>query len=190
MVRFSADHLWSLVESEHPVAEGDPEGAYTGNRPEATMVLGTPFPDVLMSTVAERSIRWHLAVAELVVAGLGDIKSHGSAPRQNPLALTVAHWVHLTMSATAPVVWFSTVQEHVRGEDTCVCRHARRSVTTLFIGPGLSKVSHCLSGEVCHVVHGLDSSLNSRRFKNDGVWKHNITVVGHHFTARGTIRNK
>ena len=46
----------SLVESEHPVAPGDPEGCNTGDRPETTVVLGSPLPDVLVSAVAEGSI--------------------------------------------------------------------------------------------------------------------------------------
>ena len=53
----------SLVESEHPVAPSDPECTNTRDGPETTMVLGTPLPDVLMSTVAEGSICGQLAVA-------------------------------------------------------------------------------------------------------------------------------
>ena len=60
-------HLVSLVESEHPVAPGDPEGGNTSNGPETTMVLCAPLPDVLMGSVAERRIGRQLAVAELVV---------------------------------------------------------------------------------------------------------------------------
>ena len=89
----------SLVESEHPVAPGQPEGTDTSHGPEATMVLGTPLPDVLMSTIAEWGICGHLAVAELVVAILGDIEGDGTAASQDPLALTVTHWVELTVAA-------------------------------------------------------------------------------------------
>ena len=46
----------SLVEGEHPVAPSNPKGSNTSNGPEATVVLGTPLPDVLMSTVAEGRI--------------------------------------------------------------------------------------------------------------------------------------
>jgi|FrelakmetLWP11LW_1041352.scaffolds.fasta_scaffold110623_2 hypothetical protein len=58
----------SLVESEHPVAESDPECPDTSDTPEATMVLGTPLPDVLMCSIAEWRICGHLAVAQLEVA--------------------------------------------------------------------------------------------------------------------------
>ena len=56
LIAFVDGACCSLVESEHPVAEGDPEGTDTSNRPEAAMVLGTPLPDVLVSTIAEWGI--------------------------------------------------------------------------------------------------------------------------------------
>ena len=46
----------SLVEGEHPVTHGDPEGAYTSDGPETTVILGAPLPNMLMCTVAEWSI--------------------------------------------------------------------------------------------------------------------------------------
>ena len=49
--------LRSLVESEHPVAKGDPESTDTSDGPETAMVLGTPLPDVLMCSVTEGSVR-------------------------------------------------------------------------------------------------------------------------------------
>ena len=94
----------SLVEGEHPVAEGDPEGTDSSHGPEATMVLGTPLPDMLMSSIAEGRIGGELAVAELVVARLRDIEGDGAAAGDDPLALTIAHGVHLTVAARAPVV--------------------------------------------------------------------------------------
>ena len=89
----------SLVESEHPVSKCDPKGTHTCDGPEATMIFGAPFPNVLVRSIAERGICGQLAVAKFIVAGLSDIKSHGPAPCQNPLALTVAHWVDLTVAA-------------------------------------------------------------------------------------------
>ena len=94
------------------------------------------------------------------------------------------------MSATAPVVRFSTVEEHVRGENTSVCGHARWSVTSFFVWSRFSEVSGGLLREVGHVVHCLDSSFNSSWFKNDGVWKHDIAIVGHKLAADRTIKNK
>ena len=94
----------SLVECEHPVAEGDPERTDTSDGPETAMVLGTPFPDVLMCAIAEWRIRAELAVAELVVARFADVESNRSIPGHDPLALTVAHGVDLTMTAGAPVI--------------------------------------------------------------------------------------
>ena len=68
------------------------------------MVLGTPLPDMLMSTVAEGCICGHLAVAEFVVATLGHIEGYWTTPSQDPLALAIAHGVDLTMTTGAPVV--------------------------------------------------------------------------------------
>ena len=89
----------SLVESEHPVSKCDPEGTHTCDGPEATVILGAPLPNMLVRSIAERCICGQLAVAKFIVTGLGDIKSHGPAPRHYPLALTVAHWVNLTVAA-------------------------------------------------------------------------------------------
>ena len=63
------------------------------------MVLRAPLPDVLVRSVAEGSIRRQLADAELVVAGFGDIEGDRAAPRQDPLALTVAHGADLSGTA-------------------------------------------------------------------------------------------
>ena len=104
------------------------------------MVLGTPLPEQLMSPIAEGSISGHLAVAQFVVAALRHIKSHWSAPRQDPLALTIAHWVNLAVSTRAPIVGLATAEVHVSGENTGVCRHAGRSVPTLLIWARFSKV--------------------------------------------------
>ena len=108
----------SLVESEHPVSKCDPEGTHTCDGPEATVIFGTPFPNVLVRTIAERGIRGQLAVAKFIVAGLSDIESHGPAPSQYPLALTVAHWVDLTVPARAPVVRLASAEEQMSRENT------------------------------------------------------------------------
>ena len=64
------------------------------------------------------------------------------------------------------------------GEDTGVSRHARWSIAALFVGSGLGEVDDILFREVGHVVHGLDLSLGLRWFQNDGVIKHDITIIG------------
>ena len=125
--------LCSLIEGKCPVAKGNPEGCRACNTPETAMVLGTPLPDMLMSTVAERRIRGHLAVAKFVVATLSDIKGYWTTPGQDPLALAIAHWVNLTMAATAPIVRLASSEIHVGREDTGVGGHAGRPVSTLFV---------------------------------------------------------
>ena len=110
--------MLSLVEGEHPVAEGEPEGCNTINTPEATVMFVYPAEQGLMSSIAERCIRAHFAVAKLVVAGLRHIECNGSAAGNNPLALAVAKRGVLGMTAGAPIVGLSTVQVHVGGEET------------------------------------------------------------------------
>ena len=122
-----------MIEGEHPVSEGNPEGSRTGDTPETAMVLRTPLPDVLMSAVAEGRIRGHLAVAEFVVATLGHIEGYWTAPRQDPLALAVAKRVDLTMTTAAPIVRLATVEVHVGREDTGVGGHTWRSVSAFFV---------------------------------------------------------
>jgi hypothetical protein len=58
----------SLVESEHPVREAHPEGGDTCHAPETSVVIAGPPDQLLVSAVAEGSIRGKLAVAELEVA--------------------------------------------------------------------------------------------------------------------------
>ncbi len=54
------------------------------------MLFVDPAEEALMGAITERSVCAHLAVAELVVAGLGNIEGNWSAAGNDPLALTVA----------------------------------------------------------------------------------------------------
>ena len=169
--------LSSLIEGKSPVAEGNPEGNRACNTPETAMVLGTPLPDMLMRTVAERRIWGHLAVAEFEVATLCDIEGYWTTPSQDPLALAIAHWVNLTMAATAPIVRLASSEIHVGREDTGVGRHAGRPVSTLFIRSWLTKINSFLSREVRRIVHSLYSSLMLSWSENNRFVKHDITFV-------------
>ena len=80
----------SLVEGEHPVGEAKPETGDTIHAPETTVLLVDPAEEALMGAIAERSVCAHLAVAELVVAGLGNIEGNWSQASNDPLALTIA----------------------------------------------------------------------------------------------------
>ena len=68
----------SFVEGKHPVGEAEPEGGDTIHAPEATVLLVDPAEEALMGAIAERSVGAHLAVAELVVTGLGNIEGNWS----------------------------------------------------------------------------------------------------------------
>ena len=147
------------------------------------MILGAPLPDVLMGSIAERRIGGELAVAQLEVARLRHIERHGAASRHNPLALTVAHGVVLTVTAGAPTVFLATAQEHVGGENTSVSGHGRRSVATLLVGARLTELDAILKWEVGHVVHGLDLASALRGFQNHGVSQHDVAFVGLEFAT-------
>ena len=58
----------SLVEGEHPVREAHPEGGDTSHAPEASVVVGGPPDQLLVSAIAEGRVRGQLAVAQLEVA--------------------------------------------------------------------------------------------------------------------------
>lgn len=116
---------YSPVESKHPVAESDPEGGNTGDTPEATMIFGTPFPDVLVCAVAEWCIGRQLAIAKLVVSGLAHVEGDRAVACQDPLTLTITQRVDLAVAARTPIVRFAAAEEHVRRENTCVCWHTR-----------------------------------------------------------------
>ena len=71
-----------------------------------------------MGSIAEGRIRGELAVAKFVVATLRDVEGDGSAPRNNPLALTIAQRVDLGVTTTTPIVRLGTMEVHMRREDT------------------------------------------------------------------------
>ena len=123
----------SLVESKGPVAECNPKWSDSPEAPETSMMFLRPFKHLLMRSVAEWCIRWHFAVAKLVITWLVHVKTNWSTSSKNPLALTITEWVNLWMSATTPIVWFATTQENMSWENTGVCWHAGRSIFTLFV---------------------------------------------------------
>ena len=138
----------SLVKGEHPVAHARPETDDSSDSPEPTMVLCSVLPQVLVSSIAERGVSTHFAVAEFVVAGLGNVKRNRSKSGDNPLALSVAEWLHLSMSTTAPIIDFRPVKVDVCGEDTAVGRQRGRSVLSLLVGTRLLQSGNLLFWEV------------------------------------------
>ena len=150
------------------------------------MVLGTPLPDMLMSTVAEWRIRWHLAVAEFVVATLWHIEGYRATSCQDPLALAIAHRVDLTMSATAPIVWLGPGEVHVGWEDTGVGGHAGRPVSALFVRSWLTKINSFLGREVRRIVHSLYCSFLLSWSQNNRFIKHDIALMSFKFASSRT----
>ena len=97
------------------------------------MILHNPLHDVLMGSIAERSISTHLAVAKLVVTRLGDVEGHWAQSSDDPLALAIAEGTDLRVTAGAPVVRLTPVQVDMSGEETSESRHGSRSVLALFV---------------------------------------------------------
>ena len=153
------------------------------------MVLGSPFPDVLMSSIAEWSIGRHLTVAELEVAWLAHVEGHRTASGDHPLTLTIAKRVDLTCSAWAPIVSLTLLQVHVGWEDTCVHWHAWWSISALLVWSALAKINDCLSWEVCYIVHSLDFSLLLDWLDKLWLWHQNVSLVGSHLATDRTINN-
>jgi hypothetical protein len=149
------------------------------------MVLLGPFEDVLMSSVTERRISGHLAVAELEVARLGDIKNHRAASGDNPLALAVAEGVELGVATTAPVVTLTARKEDVCGENTSVGGHGGGAVLAFLVGARLNEVHHFLVGEVSHVLHGFNGALHLGGLEVNGGRGVHVAFVGVHFDASG-----
>lgn len=142
-----------------------------------------------MGTVTEGSVRRHLAIAELVVATLGNVEGHRTVPRDNPLALAIAEGADLGMTAAAPVVDLAAVQINVRREDTGERGHGWRSIATLLVGSALAESHNLLLREVRHIIHG-DAFARSRRAQHLGLGCKHISLVRLHLAASGTMLNK
>ena len=136
-----------------------------------------------MSTVAERCIGGHLAVAKFVIPRLINIKTDWSASSQNPLALPIAERIDLWVTTRAPVVWLSSAKEHMSGENTSVRWHAWRTVPSFFVWSWLLQVNNLLFREVCHVVHRLRSTLELSWLEDNWSWCHYVTLVSLHLAS-------
>ena len=97
------------------------------------MVLHDPLHHMLVSSIAERRVGRHLAVAELVIARLGNVEYNRPVARDNPLALAVAEGTNLRVSAAAPVIGFAFCQENMRRVNTGKSGHAWRPVTPFLV---------------------------------------------------------
>ena len=85
---------------------------------EPSMGFMIVLDEISVSAIAERSIRWVLAVAHLVVSTLTDIELHGSASGNIGIASSVTPWPVQRKSTGAPTVNLSLLQVGVVGEPT------------------------------------------------------------------------
>ena len=143
----------SLVEGQHPVADATPPDGQGVHTPEASVMLISPSKHLLMCSVTEWSIGTHLAIAEFVVARFRYIESDWSQSRHNPLALSIAEWIDLRVSATAPVVDFASSQVNMSWVNTSEGRKTRWSISSLLIWSAFSKWNHSLLWEISHIIH-------------------------------------
>ena len=151
------------------------------------MVLIGPSHYLLMSAIAEGRVRAHFTVAKLVVSGLAHVEVDWAAPRQNPLALSIANRVKLGMAATTPCVLFTAGEVHMCRENTSISWHARWAILSFLVRPAFHERHHFLLGEVCHVLH-RNSIPRCRRLKNLWLRCHNITLMGFELASSGTTQ--
>ena len=88
----------SLIESEHPVSHTSPPRGNEGYTPETTMVLVDPPHNLLMCSIAERSIGTHFAVAKFVISAFFNVEGNWSITGNKPFALSVAEWIDLRVT--------------------------------------------------------------------------------------------
>ena len=176
----------SFVEGKHPIAPWDPERGDTPYSPKSTMILCSPFPDVLMRSIAEWCVCWEFAVTEFVVAGFGYVERDRAAPCQNPFALSIAKRVDLTVATGAPVIHLAAVKEHMSWENTCVRWHTGWPILAFFVWSALFKQSNFLMRKIGDIVHRFDFSL-LRWSQNFWIWKHHVSLVRLQFNSSWTI---
>lgn len=123
----------SLVESEHPISHTGPPSSDSCDAPEASMVFSSPLQDVLVSSIAERSICTEFTVAKFEVPTFRNIEAYRSTSSHNPLALPVAEWTDLRMTTSTPVIDFSSVQINMGWIQTLVGWHAWWSISSFLI---------------------------------------------------------
>ena len=149
------------------------------------MVLHDPLHHMLVSSIAERRICRHLAVAELVIARLGNVEYNRPVARDNPLALAVAEGIELRMTAAAPVIGFAFCQENMRRVDTGESGHAWRPVTPFLIRTRFAQCDDLLFREVRHIIHG-NTLARCRRPQNLRLRGEDVTLVCLHLAAGWT----
>ena len=151
------------------------------------MVLGSPLPEMLMSSIAEWGVWGHLAVAKFVIARFWDVESDWTISSQNPFALTVAHWVNLTMSAWTPVVGLASLQVRVGWENTSVSGHGSWSISALLVGSAFAERNDLLMLEIGNIVHWFGSSLLCRWSHYNRIWRPHVSLVSLHLNSSWAI---
>ena len=151
------------------------------------MVLHDPLHHVLVSSVAERRISRHLAVAKLIIARLSDIEGHWPIASDDPLALTVAEGANLRMSTATPVIRLAASKENMRRVNTGEGGQAWRSVTPFLVRTTFTQGNNFLLREVRHIIH-RNTFARSRWSQNLRLWSENVTLVRLHLTASRTIK--
>ena len=147
------------------------------------MVLVCPLPEMLMSSIAEWGVWGHLAVAEFVIARFGNVESDWTISSHDPFALTVAHWVNLTVATWAPVVGFASWQVIVGWENTGVSGQGGRSVSALLVRSALTEGDDLLVLEIGNIVHWFDSSLLCRWSHYNRIWHPHVSLVSLHLNS-------
>lgn len=78
------------------------------------------FDEVSMSSIAEGSVRWVFAIAQLIVSTLAHVELNWPATSDSRVTGSVTTRIGLTHSASAPAVYFSLLQICVIGEPSYI----------------------------------------------------------------------
>ena len=93
------------------------------------------------------------AVANFVVSAFRDVESHRAQTSDHPLALSVAKWTDLGVTAGTPIVGFSSVQVHMSWENTSKGWKTSWSILSFFIWPALHEWDDLLLWEISDIIH-------------------------------------
>ena len=125
-LRVNKVYFWLYEVSRIPVPihvyEAEVESDLSPYFIEAPMGLMVVFDYLSMSSIAEGSVGWVLAVAQFVVPALVHVEWHGTAPSYSCVAGSIAIWVTQTKPTGAPGVDLALLEIGVVWEKTCMQR--------------------------------------------------------------------
>ena len=93
------------------------------------------------------------------------------------------------MTTTAPIVSFTSCQIDMSWENTSICRHTCRSISTFLVWSTFTKGYNSLFREIGDIIHRYFFSWG-RWLKKYWSWCPNITLMCMHFSSSWTVVKK